>query len=228
MPVIMKRQFCYLRKPSRLSGRHQPRNISGHDPRRNGAQAARNCRARRISQEQSKSRKPPSMGPFKSHRKCADSCRNFVSGLLRRLPSPACVRLRRQLASLNENRQLGAQSSAQFGMLSADLEARQANLSRDLAEIEALRLSLSGSECRRGEFAPRRSLPIVKRSVPERRGHCRGLPGDPSTLQGFKAKRDAAAAEASGIVRDMQATQELHEAAIDGEAGSGGFEELAG
>ena len=116
-----------------------------------------------------------------------------------------------QLTSLNENRQLGPQSSAQFERLSADLEARQASLSRDLAELEALRLSLTKcnvageiarlvdrSRSLNDQYPSENDIGAVYREILQ-------------LAEGSKIKRDAAATEASSIVRDMQATQNISE-----------------
>ena len=132
-------------------------------------------------------------------------------GIVEKAPISSLREIAGQLTSLNENRLLGLQSSAQFEMLAADLEARQGNLGRDLAELEALRLSLTGSNVA-GEIAR-----LVDRSrslndqYPKEAGIASVYQEILQLAQGSKAKRDAAANKASSIVRDMQATQEIAE-----------------
>jgi serine/threonine protein kinase len=116
-----------------------------------------------------------------------------------------------QLKSLDENRLLGTPSLIQFGRLSTDLEARQASLSRDLAELEALRLSLAGcnvtadiagfvdrSRSINDQYPREDDIGVVFQDILH-------------LAHDSKLKRDAAATRASSIVRDMQATQELAE-----------------
>jgi serine/threonine protein kinase len=153
----------------------------------------------------------PIDGPVQEASEVRGLLQTFRIGLVEKAPISSLREIAGQLASLNENRLLGAPSSAQFGMLSADLEAREANLSRDLAELEALRLSLSGSNV----AAENSRLVDRSRSLNDQYPKEEGIAAVYQEIlqlsHGSKLKRDAAAAEASNIVRDMQATQKIAE-----------------